>query len=241
MIIAKPNYMNSRKCPALLIICLLTLTQLCYAGDDAPDDSTKHKLFNKKIQLQASVGTASTTFSYPSLGYDSKNLFFIHADLFLVRKVSTRSDLRLGLGYEPVGFILDDFLSTGESARTKFRLFYGNVHLLYGYQLSKPGKHIEVKTLTGIFGGRLIDNDILSLVQPSNILYRSEDVTSYISWNAGASLGISASIPIARKNALGLKMMYHVGTTTITNQESLSRGARERYTRSIGLSTFFNF
>ncbi|MEZ0542825.1 hypothetical protein [Fibrella arboris] len=237
----KIRYQKTRKFTAVLVACLLTLTQFCYAGNIAIDDSTTYKLFSRKIQLQASIGAASTNFSYPSIGYDNKYLHFIHADLYLIKKVSIRSDISLGLGYEPIGFILDSHLPTGESSHTKFRLFYGNVHMLYGYQLSKLGKHIDVRALTGIFGGRLIDNDVLSLVQPDNILYRSKNTTTYTSWNAGVSLGISGSKQIARKCALGLKIMYHIGISNTLSRESISRGGIDRYTRSIGLSTFINF
>ena len=225
-----------------LFLCILTtVSGYCCATSKGLVDSTKNTVSTNRIYLQASVGIACTNFSYPSPGYGNLYLYFMHSDLFLVKKVSLRSDIRVGIAYEPVGYGDDTYLYTGMSSYTKFRLFYGNLHLLYSYQLSKPNNHIKTRLLTGVFVGRLFSDDILSLVKPDNILYRSRAISTFEPWNTGLSLGLSGSIPIGRNSAIGLKLVYHVGTSNIYFRADSKHIDIKRYTRSIGLSTFFNF
>lgn len=212
-----------------------------YAGDKAVRDSIKSKISDKRIHFQASVGIACTNFSYPSPAYGNQYLYFVHSDLFLLKRVSLRSDIRSGIAYEPVGYRSNIYLANGLSSITRYRLFYGNFHLLYSYQLSKQDKRIETRLLTGAFIGKLFNQDILSFVKPDNILYRSKALSTFGPWNAGISLGISSSVPIAQKSTLGLKFIYHVGTANIYTQEAIDSTGINRYTRSITLSTFFTF
>jgi hypothetical protein len=165
----------------------------------------------------------------------------MHSDLFLIKKVGPRSDIRVGVAYEPVGYRSNIYLVNGQSSLTRYRLFYGNLHLLYGYQLSKSIRRIETRLLIGVFAGKLFNDDLLSMVKPDNILYRSKAISTFRPWNAGASLGISGSIPITHRSALGLKLVYNLGTTNIYTPEAVDRSGIKRYTRSISLSTFFKF
>ncbi len=226
----------------MLVVCLSNLlAQPSNFRKLNTPDSTKKTIFYKKVQLQASIGVAYTNLSFPSPGYGNRYLYFMHSDLFLLKKVSLLSDIRLGIAYEPVGYRNSIYLINGPYSFTRYRLFYGNLHLLYGYQLSKPTKRVETRILTGVFVGKLFDHDILSLVKPDNILYRSKAISTYGPWNAGFSLGISSSVFISSKTVLGLKLFYQVGTTNIIIPEAVERSGIKRYTRSIKLSTFLNF
>jgi len=229
----------------VIVISIMCLSDLLAQQNnleklDTPD-SVRKVAFNKKIQFQASIGIASTNFSYPSPGYGNKYLYFVHGDLFLSKKITPRSEIRFGIAYEPVGYRSNIYLINGLSSFTRYRLYYGNIHLLYGYQLSKPNNHFENRLLTGVFIGQLVDDDILSLVKPDNILYRTKATSTFSSWNAGISLGISSSISISSKNELGLKLFYQVGTANIIIPEAVKLSGVRRYTRSITLSTFFDF
>lgn len=234
--------MNCWKCIALGVACILAIVRYpCYANNQIVEDSSRSEVPNKKIQFQASIGIASTNFSYPSPGYGNKYLYLIRSDLFLIKKVSLRSDIRAGIAYEPIGFRSNIYLINGLSSFTRHRLFYGNLHLLYSYRLSKQTNRFENRLITGIFLGKLINNDILSFVKPDNILYRSKAGSTFGPWNTGLSLGVSSSILITQKKTLGLKVIYHLGTANIYIQEATDRTGFKRYTRSIALSTFLNF
>lgn len=105
-------------------------------------DSLSHQvggvvLLDKRIRIQTSVGLASTNLCFPKVGYGNKYLYFVHAGLLLIKPITHRSEVRLGVAYEPIGYRSDIYLFTNQSSLTRYRLFYGNIHVGYGYHLSK--------------------------------------------------------------------------------------------------------
>ena len=222
---------------SLCILLTVILTYGCFGNGNTTRDSSS----TRKIHYQIGVGVALTNFSYPSPGYSNRSINFFHSDVFIVKTISQRSDIRVGIAYEPVGYKTNVDLNNGQSYFIKNRLFYSNLHVVFGYKLSRLTKRFETKLLTGVFSGRLLQDDILSLLKPDNQLFRSRSVGTYKTWNRGVSVGFSSSIAIKKDNSLGLRFMYLPGLSNIFLQKASDKTGIKRFTRSVDLSTFITF
>ena len=196
---------------------------------------------SKSLYGQVGIGIATTNFDYPEGWYLQKTLLFFHADAFLIKNFTPRFDTRIGVAYEPVGYTYTTSLGNNQSYFTKVRLFYGNLHLITGYRLNKPMKRVDVRLLTGIFAGRLLDQDIVSLLRPENKTFESKAISTYRLWNGGISFGLSTAIAIKQDKAIGVKLVASPGLTNIFIPEATEMTGIKRFTRSIILSTFFHF
>lgn len=196
---------------------------------------------SKSLHYQVSVGIATTNFNYPKPGSLDKPLLFVHSDIFLVKNITPRLDGRIGVAFEPVGFTYTYNLGNTQSSIVKHRLYYSNLHFMTAYRLNKSIKNIDIRLLTGVFVGRLLDHDIVSLLRPDNKTFKSKAISTYRLWNGGVSLGLSGSLTVRKNNAVGLKLIVSPGLTNIYIPEATKVTGFKRFTRSIDLSTFFSF
>ena len=196
---------------------------------------------NKSVHYQVGVGIATTNFSYPEPGYSNKPLFFVHSNVFLLKNITQRLDGRIGIAFEPVGYTTTVDLGNNQSYYNKIRLYYSNIQAMTGYRLNRAVKRIDIRLLTGVFVGRLLEQDIVSLLKPDDQIFKSRAVSTYRLWNGGISVGLSGSMTVKKNKAVGLKLSITPGLTNIFLPEATQVTGIKRFTRSIDLSTFFNF
>lgn len=226
--------MKPKSIPTLLV---LSLASRCLASQIERQDSSS----SRRIRCHVAIGTALTNLSYPDASSPDKPLVFIHADLFLIKPINQRLSTAFGIAYAPVGYQYQINLNQGQTNFIKGRLFYSNVQAQLHYRTSKPLHRVETTVLGGVFGGRLWQDDILTVVMPDNQHFSRRSISTYRLWNMGVCLGIASSISMNTANTMGLKLIYDVGLSNIfTEEASLTTGVK-RYTRSITLSTYFTF
>lgn len=209
-----------------------------YPGDSA---TAKRAFLYRGIQYQLSAGISSTNLLFAPPLYSYERSPFVRLDLFGVKPLSRRVDVRLGVAYEPVGNTDTYRVDVNDVAVTNVRLFFGNVHAVVGYQPFRMSPKVKVYVLGGLFAGRLFNYDMTTRLQPGGQVFVTKAVATYSGWNAGASLGVSGAVGLTDGTAVGLKMTYQPGLLNILTTEATAHSGIRTYTTSVGLSAFYQF